>query len=60
VDITLAPAATALDARDVWCDIVIPMGGSVYTAVTRGNKYWPPPADCSDPSDVPAARSPDH
>jgi hypothetical protein len=58
--IRLAPGATDRDARDIWCDLVVPVRGydassTVVVDERDRRRHWPAPRDCSDPMDVPKA-----
>jgi hypothetical protein len=59
VYITLVGGATDAQARDVWCEHILPTGvRRAMVVVSRGldSGEWPPPTDCSDPDDIPAFR----
>ncbi len=53
--IVLVEASTDKDARDVWCEVLLPNGLHQDNAVLHDSRgYWDPPADCADADDVPS------
>lgn len=55
--ITLVPGATDLQARAIWCELVLPTGvdpSFVSVGLDEPVGDWDAPADCSDQSDVPS------
>jgi hypothetical protein len=57
ITVMLVPTATDRDARDLYCDLIVPSGWVADSLVVRGEDYWVEPEDCSDPNDVPRAMS---
>lgn len=56
LEVVLEQPATDTAAREVWCDVLLPVNiGPEIAYVGDAEAYWDPPRDCADPEDVPAA-----